>query len=161
MSAPPRNPWIVLAGLIGLCLAAGVLGAIATQSAVATWYPTLVKPSWTPPSWVFPPVWTALYILMAFAAWLVWKSDTRFAGVRVAMILFFIQLALNALWSPLFFGLRSPGLALIDMALLVATLALTVWAFLTVRPSAGLLMLPYLAWLLFAAALNAAVWRMN
>jgi tryptophan-rich sensory protein len=152
---------MVLAGLIGLCLAVGVLGAIATQSAVATWYPTLVKPSWTPPSWVFPPVWTALYILMAFAAWLVWKSDTRFAGVRVAMILFFIQLALNALWSPLFFGLRSPGLALIDMALLVATLALTVWAFLTVRLSAGLLMLPYLAWLLFAAALNAAVWRMN
>lgn len=161
MAAPPRNPWIVLAGLIGLCLAAGLLSALATQSAVIDWYPTLVKPSWTPPSWIFPPVWTGLYILMALAAWLIWKSDTRFAGVRVAMILFFIQLALNAFWSPLFFGLRSPGLALIDMALLVAALALTVWAFLTVRLTAGLLMLPYLAWLLFAAALNAAIWRMN
>jgi translocator protein len=161
MPASSRNQWIVLAGLIVLCLAAGIIGAFSTQSSVASWYPTLVKPSWTPPPWIFAPAWTALYIIMAIAAWLVWKSDTRFAGVRLAMILFFIQLALNALWSPLFFGLQSPGLALIDIILLVIVLALAVWAFLTVRIMAGLLMLPYLAWVLFAAALNFAIWRMN
>jgi tryptophan-rich sensory protein len=161
MSALPRNPWIVLAGLLVLCLAAGIIGAFTTQSSVASWYPALVKPSWTPPPWLFPPVWTALYIIMAFAAWLVWRTDPRFAGVRLAMIVFFIQLALNAIWSPLFFGLRSPGLALIDIILLAVALALTVWAFLTVRVIAGFLMLPYLAWVLYAAALNLAIWRMN
>jgi translocator protein len=161
MPAFSRNPWIVLAGLMALCLAVGIIGAVTTQSSVANWYPNLAKPSWTPPPWLFPPTWTALYIIMAFAAWLVWKTNTRFAGVRLAMVLFFTQLALNAFWSPLFFGLKSPGLALIDMVLLLIALMLTVWAFLTRRLVAGLLMMPYLAWVLFAATLNFAIWRMN
>jgi len=153
--------WAALAGFIALCLAVGALGGWMTAGSVADWYPTLAKPSWTPPNSIFGPVWTALYVLMAFAAWLVWRKDMRFAGVKAAMILFMAQLALNFLWSLLFFGLRAPGLALVDIVTLLFVLVLTVWAFFQQSRLAGLIMLPYLAWVFFAAALNFAIWRLN
>jgi benzodiazapine receptor len=155
------SSWAMLAGFIALCLGVGAAGGWITARSVAEWYPTLVKPSWTPPDSLFGPVWTALYILMAFAAWLVWRKDPRFAGVRVALILFFVQLALNFLWSFLFFGMRAPGLALIDIAVLLLVLALTVWAFFQQSRWAGIIMLPYLAWVGFATALNFEIWRLN
>ncbi len=155
------NPWIALTGFILLCLAVGALADWVTSRSVTEWYPTLVKPSWTPPNAVFGPVWAVLYVLMAIAAWMVWRKDMRFAGVRAALILFFVQLGLNFLWSLLFFGLRSPGLALIDIAALVVALALTVWAFFQHSRWAGAIMLPYLAWACFAAALNLAIWQLN
>jgi len=155
------SSWAALAGFIALCLAVGALGGWVTASSVATWYPTLTKPSWTPPNSIFGPVWTALYVIMAFAAWLIWRKDTRFAGVRVALILFFAQLALNFLWSLLFFGLRAPGFALIDIVILLLVLILTVWAFFQQSRWAGLIMLPYLVWVAFATALTFTIWRLN
>jgi benzodiazapine receptor len=155
------NPWLILAGLIALCLAVGAIGGLVTEEAVVTWYPTLTKPSWTPPSRLFGPVWTTLYILMAIAAWLVWKGNQQHPGAWPALTLFFIQLALNFLWSPLFFGLRSPALGLIDIAALLIVLIPTIIAFFRQSLWAGLLLLPYLAWAAYASALNYAIWRMN
>jgi len=153
--------WAALAGFIALCLAIGALGGWITAGSVANWYPTLAKPSWTPSNAIFGPVWTVLYVLMAFAAWLVWRKDMRFAGVKAAMILFMAQLALNFLWSLLFFGLRAPGLALANIVALLLILVLTVWAFFQQSRLAGVIMLPYLAWVAFATALNFAIWRLN
>ena len=124
------------------------------------WYATLRKPSWNPPNWIFGPVWTALYTIMAIAAWLVWKRG-GFPGQRLALSLFLAQLLFNALWSPLFFGLRHPGLAFADIVLLWLALLGTVAAFWRARPIAGALLLPYLAWVTFASALNFALWRLN
>ena len=153
-----RNQWLVLAGFILVCLVTGGLGGWATAQSVTDWYPTLVKPSWNPPNWIFGPVWTALYLMMAVAAWLVWRSDSN---IRGAMILFFSQLALNFAWSFLFFGARSPWLGLMDIAMLWLALIITVIAFFQKSAAAGLLMLPYLAWVSFAAILNLAIWRLN
>ena len=153
--------WWVLAGLLVLCLAAGWATGAVTAGPVRTWYPGLAKPAWMPPAWVFAPVWTALYVMMAVAAFRVWCSDPRFSGTRLALIFFFVQLGLSLAWSFVFFGLRSPGLALLDMALLWAMLALATYAFFGRDRAAGLLMLPYLAWMSFAAFLNAAIWMMN
>lgn len=131
-----------------------------TRPALETWYGGLAKPAWTPPDWVFGPVWTLLYAMMAVAAWLVWRR-AGWDGARAALVLYFVQLGLNFLWSPLFFGLRSPGLGLVDIAALVCVLAATVIAFLRVDRLAGWLMAPYLAWVGYAAALNAAIWIAN
>jgi tryptophan-rich sensory protein len=153
-----RNKWLVLAGFILLCLAAGGLGGFASSSAIDGWYRTIAKPSWNPPDWVFGPVWTALYIMMAVAAWLVWRTGDR---VRPALTLFFIQLALNFAWTWLFFNMQSPGLALIEVALLWAGVFLTMLAFFGRHKTAGWLFVPYLAWVSFAAVLNAAIWMLN
>lgn len=153
-----RNQWLVLAGFILVCLVTGGLGGWVTAQSVTDWYPTLVKPSWNPPNWIFGPVWTALYLMMAVAAWLVWRSD---GNIRGAMILFFSQLALNFAWSFLFFGARSPWLGLMDIAMLWLALVITVIIFFQKSAAAGLLMLPYLVWVSFAAILNLAIWRLN
>jgi tryptophan-rich sensory protein len=153
-----RNQWLVLAGFILVCLVTGGLGGWVTAQSVTDWYPTLVKPSWNPPNWIFGPVWTALYLMMAVAAWLVWRSD---GNIRAAMILFFSQLALNFAWSFLFFGARSPWLGLMDIAMLWLALVITVIVFFQKSAAAGLLMLPYLVWVSFAAILNLAIWRLN
>lgn len=155
------SPWLALSGFIAICLLAGALGGWATSQSILDWYPTLNKPAWNPPSWIFAPVWTTLYVLMAIAAWLVWKKDARFSGVRVALLLFFLQLALNCLWPFLFFKFRSPAWALVEVATLLIMVALTTWAFFTQSKRAGLLMLPYLAWASFATFLNFTIWRLN
>ncbi len=149
--------WIVLAGFIGLCLGVGILAGLVTAPAVLEWYPTLTKPSWTPPSWLFAPAWTVLYILMAVAAWLVWKAG----NAKAALTLFFAQLVLNLAWSILFFGVRSPGLGLIDVAAMWIAIAATIFAFAFKSRLAAVLMVPYLCWVSFAAALNAAIFTLN
>lgn len=161
MIARSVHPVLVLTGFAALCLAADALGGWAASQSVGNWYPALIRPSRTPPPWIFAPVWTVLYLAMALAAWLVWRKDARFSGVRIALNLFFLQLILNAAWPFLFFGLRSPGWALVDIAALLIVLALTVWAFFGQSRIAGLLMLVYLVWVAFAAALNFSIWRLN
>jgi len=146
---------------VTVSLGAGALGSLATRRAIPEWYSQLVRPAWTPPSWLFGPVWTLLYVLMGIAAWLVWQ---RAGGMRAAagpMTLFFAQLALNAAWSLVFFGLRQPGWAFLNIVALWALILATLVAFWRVWPLAGALLLPYLAWVSFASGLNFAIWRMN
>ncbi|WP_395661202.1 TspO/MBR family protein [Aestuariivirga sp.] len=155
---PRRNSWLVLAGFIVLCLTTGGIGGFATQPSIDGWYRLIAKPWWTPPDWVFGPVWTLLYIMIAVAAWLVWKTGDR---VRPAMVLFGVQLALNLLWSLLFFGARSPGMALVEVVFLWSAVLFTMLAFFGRQTTAGWLFVPYLAWVSFAAVLNFAIWSMN
>jgi tryptophan-rich sensory protein len=124
------------------------------------WYASLRKPTWNPPNWIFGPVWTALYAIMGFAAWLVWRRG-GFAGNRLALSIFLTQLFLNALWSPLFFGLHRPALAFGEIVLLWLAVLSTVVAFWRTQPLASMLLVPYLAWVTFASALNFAIWRLN
>jgi tryptophan-rich sensory protein len=136
--------------------------AAATSGFVSTggWYAELAKPTWNPPSWLFGPVWTALYIMMAVAAWLVWQR----AGWRARggpLMMYLVQWALNALWTPLFFGLQRPGLAFVEILVLVVAIYATLVAFWKVRRVAGLLLVPYALWTTFAAVLNFMIWRMN
>jgi translocator protein len=147
----------VLLGLIVLCLAAGALGAAVTAPAIPTWYAGLAKPSFNPPNWIFAPVWTALYVLMAIAAWLVWRRG----NARPPLTLFGVQLALNSAWSLLFFGLHRVDLALVDIVLLLAAIVATARAFHPRSAVAALLLVPYLAWVSFATVLNFAIWRLN
>jgi tryptophan-rich sensory protein len=124
------------------------------------WYANLVKPSWNPPSWVFGPAWTLLYAMMAASAWLVWQRG-GWARQRWPLALYLIQWALNALWTPLFFGLQRPGLAFVEITMLAFTLLATVLSFWKARRLAGALMVPYGLWVIFAATLNFAIWRLN
>ncbi len=155
-----RRTAVAWIGFVAVCLLAGVLGGIATESGMASWYQSLRKPTWNPPSWVFSPVWTTLYLMMGTAAWLVWRAR-GFAGAKSELRLFGAQLVLNALWSFLFFGLRAPLLALVELLVLMGLVLATLIAFWRVRPLAGALLVPYLAWVGFAAVLNATLWRMN
>ncbi len=149
-----------IAGLIAWLIF--TFSATATALFVKTggWYAQIQKPSWNPPSWIFGPVWTTLYIMMAIAAWLVWKRG-GFAAQRVPLGLFLLQWILNALWTPLFFGLHNPALAFADIVALVLCLAATIVSFRKVHPPAAYLLLPYLAWVSFAAFLNFTIWRLN
>ncbi len=148
---------VALAGWLLLTFAAAAMGAFFMPG---EWYAGLKKPSWNPPNWIFGPVWTALYTSMAIAAWLVWKRGQA-EGRRAALTVFLVQLLFNALWSPLFFGMKSPALAFVDIVLLWLTILMAVRAFWRIRPVAGMLLLPYLAWVTFAGALNLALWRLN
>jgi len=152
--------WPSLVVFIAICLVVQLAGGILTGTSVDTWYPTLEKPKWNPPGWVFGPVWTVLYVSMAFAGWLIWRQRSL-RNVRPALVLFGIQLSLNLVWSVLFFGMRNPMLAFYDIILLWVAILLTTIAFWRLRPKAGLLLLPYLAWVGFAALLNFSIWRMN
>lgn len=145
---------------LAIVAAAAVIGSHFTARSVGDWYAELEKPAWTPPRWLFGPAWTALYAMMAVAAWLVWLRGGT-SGRGPALALFAVQLALNVAWSGLFFGLRMPGVAFIELVVLWATIVATTVAFFRVRPLAGVLMLPYLAWTSFAGALNLAIWRLN
>jgi tryptophan-rich sensory protein len=124
------------------------------------WYASLRKPSWNPPGWIFGPVWTALYAMMAVAAWLIWRRG-GWGKQRRPLLLFIVQLALNALWTPLFFGLHRPGLAFAEILLLWLAIALTLAAFWREHRAAAWLLAPYLAWVSFAALLNLTLWRLN
>lgn len=141
-----------------LCFAAGAVGALFTVPTVAPggWYTELAKPAWTPPGWVFGPVWTTLYLLMAIAGWLVWRQQR---GIPTA--LFIIQLLLNAAWPVLFFGLRQMEYALLDIGLLWLLVLLTLVSFWRFSRLAAVLFIPYWLWVTFAAILNVAIWRMQ
>jgi benzodiazapine receptor len=151
---------LVLVGFVVLTLAVAGVGGWFTSMGQPEWYGTLAKPSWNPPSWVFGPVWTTLYILMAVAAWLVWK-EAGFAGAPAALTMFFVQLALNLAWSGIFFALRSPGSAMIEILALWLAILATVLLFFRHSTLAGWLMVPYLLWVSFASVLNAAIVRLN
>lgn len=150
----------MLLALVAACLAVGAIGGAVTATSVGSWYQQLRKPSFNPPNWVFAPVWTALYIAMAVAAWRVWRAR-GLEGARSALVLFALQLALNLGWSILFFGLRQIGPALIEILILLATLVATTLAFRRIDGIAALLLVPYVAWVSFATVLTAAVWRLN
>ena len=164
--APGRNlpsTGAQVLGLIGFilaCFAISAIGGLITASSVSTWYPTLAKPPFNPPAWVFGPVWSVLYAMMAVAAWRVWRS-AGFTDARAALGVFALQLLLNLGWSAIFFGLRSPGGAMIEIALLVGAVAATMVLFWRIDRWACLLLLPYLCWTAFAAILNAAIWWLN
>ncbi len=151
--------FLALAAFVLVCLAAGWIGSIATTPAIPTWYAGLTKPPFNPPNAVFPIVWTILYVLMGVAAWRVWR--TGLPEGRTALLPFFIQLALNVLWSFAFFGAESPAFGLLVIALLWIAIAWTIAAFRPVDGPAALLLVPYLAWVSFAAVLNAAIWALN
>lgn len=160
--APSRRPyqWLCLAGFVLVCLGVGWIGGQITVPALAAWYPTLVKPSITPPDWLFGPVWAGLYGLMGIAAWRVWRTPPQ-PGRRRAFGLFFLQLALNLVWVLLFFGAHAVGAAAIELALLFAVVVLTSRIFGQLERTAGILLLPYAAWLAFALFLNVEIWRLN
>lgn len=158
-AATPSRPWLGLLGWLGITYAAAAIGAAASATA-GEFYAELARPAWAPPGWIFGPVWTLLYTLMAAAAWLVWRAG-GYRAARGALRLYVIQLALNALWSWLFFAGRWGAAAFFELVILIALVAATASAFARVRRAAGALMLPYLAWCLFAAALAHAVWRLN
>lgn len=144
------------------CLVIGYFSGMVTRSAITTWYPTLVKPSFNPPNWVFAPVWSMLYIMMGVAAGLVWnRIDFEKEAVKKALIFFAIQLALNALWSYLFFGLKNPMLAGIEIILLWLMIFETYSKFVKINKIAGYLLIPYLAWVSFATVLNESIWWLN
>ncbi len=124
------------------------------------WYEQLAKPVWNPPDWIFGPVWTVLYIMMAVAAWLVWQRG-GWKQQRLPLTLYLVQWALNALWTPLFFGLQRPGLAFVEILVLLVAIIATLVAFWRVRLTAAILLIPYALWAAFAAALNFTIWRMN
>ena len=156
--------WVALLAWIALAATAGALGAIASRDA-GVFYGALAKPSWAPPGWLFGPVWSALYVLMGVAAWLVWRAAPATAADRAirrrGLALFVGQLALNALWTWLFFAWRQGTLAFGEILILWVLILATVVGFWRARRLAGVLMLPYLAWVSFAAALTYAVWQRN
>jgi benzodiazapine receptor len=146
---------------IAACELAGGIAAIATAPAIPGWYATLAKPAWTPPGWLFGPVWTILYVLMGAAAGLVWSRHAGSRDGRRSLVAFAAQLVLNAAWPFLFFGLRSPGAGLVEILVLWgAVVTVAVW-WRRLEPAAFLLLVPYVLWVSFAAVLNAAIWRLN
>jgi tryptophan-rich sensory protein len=149
-----------LLGLVGWLLISFSAAAMGALFMPGEWYAALNKPSWNPPSWLFGPVWTVLYTMMAVAAWLVWKRG-GFAQQRLPLTAFLVQMVLNAAWSPLFFGAQQPALALVNILLLLAAIVWTMVEFFSVHRIATALLAPYLAWVSFATVLNATLWWMN
>ena len=152
-----------LKGIATRLLVTFVAAAIGSAASIQAgdFYQQLARPGWAPPADVFGPVWTALYAMMAVAAWLVWRTAGSFGAARVALTLYVVQLALNALWSWLFFGWHMGGAALADLVLLWVLIGATVVSFWRIRPLAGALLLPYWAWVTFAGFLNYATWQLN
>ncbi|WP_264536000.1 TspO/MBR family protein [Flavobacterium sp. N1736] len=156
------NKIVKIAIALIVCLMVGYSASVVTRPSVETWYPTLIKPIFNPPNWIFMPMWTFLYVLMAVAAGLVWdKIKEQNEKVKKALAFFLIQLALNAIWSYLFFGLKNPMLALIEIALLWLMIYETYLKFIKINKIAGYLLIPYLAWVAFAGILNASIWWLN
>lgn len=146
---------------IALCEAVGIASGLLSRDGMAGWFDTLNKPSWNPPSWLFGPVWTTLYFMMGLALWLVWKSNSPEPQKQAAARMFALQLFLNFWWSLLFFHFHSPGLALVDILLMVAAITVTVFRFAPISPAAAWLLVPYLSWVCFATILNYTIWAMN
>ena len=146
---------------ISVCILVGVIGSLATQTTVDNWYVHLNKPFWSPPNWIFAPVWTILFIMMGIAAGLIWHKGFYHKWVKTAMYHFVFQLLLNAFWSILFFGFKQPFVALLNIIVLLILIALTIKWFRVVDKRAAILLVPYITWVLFATALNFEIWRLN
>jgi len=153
--------WLKLLASVAACQLAGILGAVFTSPAIPSWYAGLKKPAFTPPAWLFGPMWISLYLLMAVAAYLVWQKGLSYPGVRAALAVFVGQLLLNALWSPMFFGLRAPLAGAVVILLLWLAIVLTIFLFWKISRPAALLLLPYLLWVSLATALNISIAFLN
>jgi tryptophan-rich sensory protein len=153
--------WLKLIAALILPQAAGAIGGFFSAASVPTWYQTLLKPSFTPPGWIFGPVWGMLYLMMGVAFFFVLISEQGKGKVRFAAELFCVHLLLNTLWSILFFGLRNPFLAFLDIIVLWLMITALIFVFGRIRKIAGALMIPYWLWVSFASVLNYAIWRMN
>jgi len=156
-----RSNYLKLAIALAVPQIAGIIGSIFTADAISGWYRTLARPELAPPSWVFAPVWTTLFLLMGIAAFLVWRKGLTAKGVRPALGFFCAQLALNTLWSAVFFGMRNPGLALIEIGVLWVAIVATAALFYRVSRTATSLLIPYILWVSFAAYLNYQFWALN
>jgi tryptophan-rich sensory protein len=159
--AKGANPWLVFAAFLMAVYMVGALGSLAAGVDVRGWYAELAKPFFAPPAWLFGPVWFVLYGLIALAGWLIWQSPAAEAWKRPALLLFSVQLVLNGLWSPAFFGLRSPELALMVAFLLLAAILATIRAFWGIDRRAALMLAPYAAWVGFASALTGSIAALN
>ena len=146
---------------VALCVTIGYLSGMVTRESITTWYPTLIKPVFNPPSWIFAPVWSLLYIMMGLSAGLFWTAGADEQTTKKGLSFFTIQLGLNALWSYIFFGLHNPFLALTEIILLWLLIFETYTIFKKANKTAGLLLLPYLAWVSFATILNGSIWWLN
>ncbi len=146
---------------IGVCLGAGILGSFFTVNSIPTWYTALNKPVFSPPNWVFAPVWTILYILMGISLYLVISNKEKGKSKKWAVQVFAVQLILNALWSIIFFGLKNPALAFLEILVLWASIFLTIKVFFNINKLAGKLLIPYLAWVSFATLLNLSIVLLN
>ncbi len=155
---PVSFPKLILS--IGICLGAGVLGSFFTVSSIPTWYVTLNKPIFSPPNWVFGPVWTILYVLMGISLYLILSTKEK-VNRQKAVITFAIQLILNATWSIIFFGLKNPTLALVNIVALWVAIILTIKAFYKINKLAAYLLIPYLLWVTFASSLNLMIVLLN
>lgn len=140
---------------------AGIIGSIFTSSSVSTWYQSLVKPSFTPPNWIFGPVWIILYLLMGIALYLVWGKGFKNKGVKIAVYIFILQLILNLLWSFLFFGLNNPLYAFIEIIVLWILILINIILFYRISKTSAYLLLPYIFWVTFAAVLNFTILLLN
>ena len=146
---------------VSICLMTGFVGSALTMDSVKTWYAELSKPSFNPPDWAFGVVWPILYLMMGVAAFLIWRKGIESRQVRVALGLFVLQLFLNGIWTPIFFGLHMMGLALAEIILLWLAILATIVSFWRISKSAAYLLIPYILWVSFAIALNAALWHLN
>lgn len=153
--------WKLLVFAVSICLLAGFAGSMYTNQSIAWWYPMLAKPSFTPPAFLFGPVWTVLFVLMGYAFYLVLRKGLKAKGVSDAVAVFGVQLILNVVWSYLFFGLRNPLLAFVEIVVLWFTILITYSKFHDIDRTAGHLLIPYLAWVGFAGVLNLAIVLMN
>jgi len=156
----PAKQALALAVFVSTCYLAAALGSMFTSMSVATWYPALAKPDWTPSGQVIGTVWTILYAFMGLSAWLVWRRG-RFTFISKESFWFLVQLVLNVTWSAVFFGMRSPGLAVVNIGILLAAILVTTIVFSRVSLPAGCLLVPYLGWVSFASVLNIVIWGMN
>ena len=146
---------------IVICQLAGVIGSFFTFPSISTWYAALEKPSFNPPNWIFSPVWITLFILMGVSLYLVWIQGTKTKYAKMALALFGIQLSLNILWSIIFFGLKSPFFAFIEIVILWVAILLTILKFSKISKTAAYLLIPYILWVSFAAVLNFSIWVIN
>ena len=160
MEMSKKHHWLSLFVLICATFGISAFGILAASSSLAHWYQALAKPAWNPPQEIFGPVWTALYLIMAISAWLVWRRGSEIEVIP-AMTAYFGQLVLNVLWPLIFFGLKAPGWAAFDILLLWGAIVVSMQQFGRVSRAAAWLLLPYLAWVTFASALNITIWRLN
>jgi tryptophan-rich sensory protein len=153
--------WIKLISSIAICQLAGLIGAIFTSPSIPTWYAALVKPSFNPPSWVFGPVWTTLYTLIGVSLYLIIKDGIDSKEKKTALFVFSIHLILNSLWSIIFFGMKNPLLAFLEILILWGMIVYTMYLFKRINKTSVYLLSPYLLWVSFATILNFSIWRLN
>ncbi len=156
-----KNSFLKLLAFVVVSELAGIIGSVFTVSSVTSWYATLAKPALNPPGWIFGPVWTTLYALMGIAAYLIYKRGWKYSGVKTALSVFGLQLVLNTLWSIVFFGLQSPGWALVNIGAMWLAIVWTMFLFSKISKPAVWLLVPYILWVSFASYLNFMIWILN